>query len=138
MPTGVTVASDGRIWVNFPKWGDPGSLHGGGGKNGKTVPYPDAAINHYTQGDNQAGKLVSEQSVVVDPTGRRLWILDTGSIGFGPVAPDGPKLVAVDLATNQVTLRAVPSESGRTHNSKLRPRYTPPQSRTGFTQTISY
>lgn len=22
MPTGVTVAQDGRIFINFPKWGD--------------------------------------------------------------------------------------------------------------------
>jgi len=103
MPTGVTVAGDGRIFVNFPKWGDPVPYTVAEVKDGKTVPYPDAAINHYAQGDNQADKLVSVQSVVVDPTGRRLWILDTGSIGFGPVAPGGPKLVAVDLATNQVT-----------------------------------
>jgi hypothetical protein len=53
-------------------------------KDGKTMPYPDAAINHYTQGDHQAEKLVSVQSVVVDPTGKRLWILDTGSIASVP------------------------------------------------------
>jgi len=103
MPTGVTVSGDGRIFVNFPKWGDAVAYTVAEVKEGKTVPYPDAAINHYTQGDNQADKLVSVQSVVVDPSGRRLWMLDTGSIGFGPVQPGGPKLVAVDLATNQVT-----------------------------------
>ena len=103
MPTGVTVSGDGRIFVNFPKWGDPVPYTVAEVKEGKTVPYPDAAINHYAPGDNQADKLVSVQSVVVDPTGRRLWILDTGSIGFGPVKPGGPKLVAVDLATNRVS-----------------------------------
>ena len=41
------------------------------------------------------------QSVVVDPRDR-LWIVDTGSIEFGPTSPGGPKLVGVDLATNKV------------------------------------
>jgi len=44
---------------------------------------------------------VSVQSVVVDPADR-LWILDTGSIEFGPVIPGGAKLVGVDLASNKV------------------------------------
>jgi len=42
------------------------------------------------------------QSVVVDSTGNRLWIVDTGSIGFGPTSPGGPKLIAVDLKTDQI------------------------------------
>jgi len=107
MPTGVTVSDNGRIFVNFPKWGDDVLYTVAEVRDGKTLPYPDAAINHYTQGDNQADKLVSVQSVVVDPTGRRLWILDTGSIGFGPVREGGPKLMAVDLATNQITKKIV-------------------------------
>jgi len=102
MPTGVTVANDGRIFVNFPRWGDHIEYTVAEVKNGKTIPYPNADINRYADGDEQANKLVSVQSVVVDPTGNRLWILDTGSIAFGPVKPGGPKLIAVDLGTNQV------------------------------------
>src|SRR5205823_10163215 len=45
--------------------------------------------------------LVSVQSVVVDPDDR-LWLLDTGSIEFGPPLPGGPKLVGVDLKSNKV------------------------------------
>ena len=107
MPTGVTVSDNGRIFVNFPKWGDDVPYTVAEMKDGKTEPYPEAGMNHYSQGDNQAEKLVSVQSVVVDPTGRRLWILDTGSIGFGPVQEGGPKLMAVDLATNQVTKKII-------------------------------
>src|SRR5882672_8261177 len=84
MPTGVTVANSGRIFVNFPKWGDQVEYTVAEVINGKTVPYPSAEINRYSPGDNQAEKLVSVQSVVVDPTGDRLWILDTGSLAFGP------------------------------------------------------
>jgi sugar lactone lactonase YvrE len=102
MPTGVTVANDGRIFVNFPRWGDNIEYTVAEVKNGKTIPYPNAELNRYADGDDQANKLVSVQSVVVDPSGNRLWILDTSSIAFGPVRPGGPKLIAVDLGTNQV------------------------------------
>ena len=107
MPTGVTVANNGRIFVNFPKWGDPVEYTVAEVKDGKTLPYPDPEINHYADGDNPAEKLISVQSVVVDPTGNRLWILDTGSIGFGPVKPNGGKLIAVDLNTNRITEKIV-------------------------------
>ncbi len=32
----------------------------------------------------------------------RLWLLDTGSLEFGPTLPGGPKLVGIDLKTNKV------------------------------------
>ena len=102
MPTGVTVANNGRIFVNFPKWGDNVEYTVAEVKDGKTIPYPNADINWYKSGDNQADKLVSVQSVVVDPGGNRLWILDTGSIGFGPASFGGPKLIAIDLNTGKV------------------------------------
>jgi sugar lactone lactonase YvrE len=111
MPTGVTVANNGRIFVNFPKWGDNVEYTVAEVKDGKTLPYPNANINHYGDSDNQADKLVSVQSVVVDPSGNRLWILDTGSVGFGLVKPGGPKLIAVALNTNQVIKKIIfPSE----------------------------
>jgi sugar lactone lactonase YvrE len=44
---------------------------------------------------------VSVQSIVVDPADR-LWLLDTGSPMFQPTEHGGPKLVCVDLATDQV------------------------------------
>jgi len=103
MPTGVTVSNQGRIFVNFPKWGDPVEYTVAEVKNGKTQAYPDADLNRCAEGDDPASKLVSVQSVVVDPTGNRLWMLDTGSIGMGTVKPGGPKLIAVDLSTNRVT-----------------------------------
>jgi sugar lactone lactonase YvrE len=107
MPTGVTVANNGRIFVNFPKWGDDVEYTVAEVKDGTTIPYPNAEINHYAAGDNPAEKLISVQSVVVDPTGNRLWILDTGSIAFGPVAPNGGKLIAVDLTSNQIVKKII-------------------------------
>lgn len=102
MPTGVSVANSGRIFVNFPEWGDDVQYTVAEVKGNQTVPYPNADINHYVSGEDQSAKLVSVQSVVVDPTGNRLWIVDTGSIGFGPTRPGGPKLIAVDLKTDQI------------------------------------
>ena len=107
MPTGVTVANSGRVFVNFPRWGDNVEYTVAEVKDGKTIPYPNADINHFTDGDDPSNKLVSVQSVVVDPTGNRLWILDTSSIAFGPVKPGGPKLIAVDLNTNQVVKKII-------------------------------
>jgi sugar lactone lactonase YvrE len=107
MPTGVSVANDGRIFLNFPRWGDDVEYTVAELRDGKTSAYPDAKINHYVEGDDVSEKLVSVQSVVVDPGGERLWILDTGSVQFGPVKPGGAKLIGVDLKTNQIVRKII-------------------------------
>ena len=100
MPTGVTVSAKGRIFVNFPRWGDKVDYTVAEVKNGRTVAYPNAQINRLNF-SKQADSLVSVQSVVVDPQDR-LWLLDTGSIKFGPTTYGGPKLVGIDLKQNRV------------------------------------
>ncbi len=116
MPTGVTVSQRGRIFVNYPRWGDPVPFTVGEIVNGREVPFPSRAINDFGAKNTRAilaqentpraqklrrTHLVGVQSVVVDPRDR-LWILDTGSVLFGPIAYGGPKLVCVDLNTNRV------------------------------------
>jgi sugar lactone lactonase YvrE len=100
MPTGVTVASNGRIFVNFPRWGDDVPFTVGEIRDGKVVAYPDAAINKADSG-HPGDTLISVQSVVVDAA-NRLWILDTAAPSFVEPLAGGAKLVAVDLATNKV------------------------------------
>ena len=100
MPTGVTVTQNGRIFVNFPRWGDPVPFTVAEIKDGQPVAYPNAGINQLDTA-RAAETFVSVQSVVVDPR-NRLWILDTGSIKFGPVIPNGPKLVGIELATDLI------------------------------------
>jgi sugar lactone lactonase YvrE len=100
MPTGVSVAADGRIFINFPRWGDDVPFTVGEIRKGKVVPYPDAAINTFDPARPRE-TLGSVQSVVVDAA-NRLWILDTAAPGFSTPAAGGAKLVAVDLATNKV------------------------------------
>jgi hypothetical protein len=82
MQTGVTVSQQGRIFVNFPRWGDEVPFTVSEIRDGEAVAYPNEVINQADQNDPAAG-LVSVQSVVVDPA-YRLWILDTGSPMFKP------------------------------------------------------
>ncbi|MGM5028252.1 L-dopachrome tautomerase-related protein [Tardiphaga sp. 862_B3_N4_1] len=100
MPTGVSVAADGRIFINFPRWGDDVPFTVGEIRNGEVVAYPDAAINKFDPA-RPAETLGSVQSVVVDAA-NRLWILDTAAPGFSTPVVGGAKLVAVDLASNKV------------------------------------
>lgn len=100
MPTGVTVSKGGRLFVNFPRWGDKVAYTVAEIRSNGIVPYPDEATNRGTLTDFE-DKFVSVQSVVVDPLDR-LWVLDTGSINFGPVTPGAAKLVALDLTSGAV------------------------------------
>ncbi len=100
MPTGVSVSHTGRVFVNFPKWGDEVPATVVELRGGAEVPYPDQRWNSPAADDDE-GAFVSVQSVVVDPADR-LWVLDTGSPLFQPTRPGGPKLVRVDLDSDAV------------------------------------
>lgn len=100
MPTGVTVTETGRIFVNFPHWGDDVPFTVGEIRDGKVVAYPDAAINKEDPKDPAKG-LISVQSVVADGQGR-VWLLDTAAPNFAAPKAGGAKLMAVDLASNKV------------------------------------
>lgn len=116
MPTGVTVSRKGRIFVNFPRWGDNVPFTVAEIVEGKAVAYPSAEINDFGSNGTRAAlamegsinaqiqraqHFVGVQSVVVDAKDR-LWVLDTGSVVFGPTAKNGPKLVGIDLKTNKI------------------------------------
>lgn len=100
MPTGVTVSREGRIFVCFPRWGDPVRHTVAEIRSGSEVPYPSQAYATYDPA-RPGETLVSVQSVVVD-SADRLWLLDTGSRMFSPPIPGGAKLVGIDLKTNKV------------------------------------
>lgn len=100
MPTGVTVSEQGRLFVNFPQWGDNAPFSVGEIRDGKVVPYPDQAINTPDQ-QAPAKHFISVQSVVADGQ-ERLWVLDTAAPKFSAPQPGGAKLVAIDLKSNKV------------------------------------
>ncbi|MGY6253207.1 L-dopachrome tautomerase-related protein [Paraburkholderia caledonica] len=100
MPTGVTVTETGRIFVNFPRWGDDVQATVAEVRDGRVVAYPNADINR-ADASHAAAHFLSVQSVVADGRGR-LWVLDTAAPNFSNPVAGGAKLVAIDLATNRV------------------------------------
>ena len=100
MPTGVTISEKGRIFVNFPKWGDDVKFTVAEIKGNKLVPYPDLKTNQ-VDNKNPQDCFISVQSVVADGRGT-LWVLDTAAPNFSEPVPGGAKLVAVDLKTNKI------------------------------------
>ncbi|EKT4454829.1 L-dopachrome tautomerase-related protein [Pseudomonas sp. yb_9] len=100
MPTGVTVSETGRIFINFPRWGDDVPFTVAEIAHGQLVPYPDLKTNSAVPDDPEEG-FISVQSVVADGQGR-VWVLDTAAPKFSPPIPGGAKLVAIDLATNTI------------------------------------
>ncbi|MGI4980631.1 MAG: L-dopachrome tautomerase-related protein [Janthinobacterium lividum] len=124
MPTGVTVSRSGRIFVNFPRWGDDVPFTVAEVVKGKAVAFPNAEVNDWAgrsrpnpnaylnEADNQT-HFVSVQSVVVDPEDR-LWVLDTGAPLLKSVVPGGAKMVCIDLASNKIikTILLPPETAG--------------------------
>lgn len=97
--TGVGVsAKSGRIFVNFPDWSDDHTISVAEIVNGAPKPFPNEDWNK--PGD-PASHFVCVQSVVVDDQDN-LWILDPAAPKMKTIVKDGPKLVKVDLQTNQV------------------------------------
>ncbi len=102
--TGIAISKTGRFFVNFPRWSDryqnavievqP---------DGSSVPFPNADWNKWDLKQSDAGQhFVCVQSVVVDRNDA-LWVLDPAApLTISPV-PGGPKLVKIDLSTNQVS-----------------------------------
>ena len=100
MLTGVTVAANGRTFVNYPQWGDNPPFAVGELKNGQVTVYPNAAVNK-ADPFRPAQTFLCVQSVVADAA-NRLWVLDTGAPKFQTPIKNGAKLVAIDLATNKI------------------------------------
>lgn len=105
MPTGVTVTETGRIFVNFPRWGDDVPFTVAEIKNGTAVPYPDATVNK-AYNARPGERFLSVQSVVADGQGK-LWVLDTAAPGFSKPVDGGAKLVAIDLQSNKIVKTVV-------------------------------
>lgn len=101
MPTGVSVSQDNRIFVNYPRWGDPVPFTVAEIVDGEEVAFPNEKINRLDL-NNPGETFVSVQSIVIDPK-NRLWILDTGAPKLESiVAQNAPKLIGIDLATDQI------------------------------------
>lgn len=100
-PTGIAVSSQGRIFVNFPRW-DKDPLYSVAEllPDGTLKPYPDHDWNRWgkVEADHPEAHFICVQSVVAD--GDDLWVLDPASPAFKGVVPGGAKLVKFNLATH--------------------------------------
>jgi sugar lactone lactonase YvrE len=105
--TGVAVTQDGRRFVNFPRWTDDAPISVAEVmKDGSLRPYPDAKWNSWRNARANempvSDYFVCVQSIVPDNHGN-LWVVDPGAPGNEKILPGAPKLVKIDLQTNQVT-----------------------------------
>lgn len=100
--TGVAVAQDNRIFVNYPRWSDNVPFSVGELKaDGSVAPFPSMDLNRWEPDSDATRNFVAVQSVVVDKD-NFLWILDAANPQFKGIVPGGPKLVKVDLASNSI------------------------------------
>jgi len=99
--TGVAVAKDNRVFVNYPYWLDEHSYSVVEVKDGKPVPYPDAEWNSFKKGEDGQNKFVTVQSVVTDDKGF-LWVVDAAGIGLGKVYQHSSKVVKINLSNNKI------------------------------------
>ena len=105
--TGVAATEDGRLFVNFPRWTDDAPVSVAEVlKDGSLRPYPDERWNSWRNAKaselSVSDHFVCVQSIVPDGQGN-LWVLDPGAPGNEKILPGAPKLVRIDLATDQVT-----------------------------------
>jgi sugar lactone lactonase YvrE len=102
--TGVAVAQDGRIFVNFPRWTEDSPISVAEVKNGRLVPYPDEGWNSWRNAKKDEispqDHWVCVQSVVAH--NGFLWVLDPAAPALEQIVKGGPKLVQIDLKTNTV------------------------------------
>lgn len=100
---GVSTTPSGRTFVVFARVDGSKGPQVAEYTNNTFVPYPDAEWNSYTSGSDPATHLIRTNGQRIGPDGT-LWIVDTGSPGFGlpVILPNGPKFVQVNLTTNAV------------------------------------
>ena len=99
--TGVAVANNNRLFVNYPYWLDKHQYSVVEVKQGKAVPYPNAAWNSFKKGEDGQNKFVCVQAVYTDDQ-NYLWIVDAAGIGLGPVYQRSNKVIKINLATDAI------------------------------------
>ena len=99
---GVTTTADGRRFVVIQplKVGQPQVAEI---TTGEVKPYPDPQWNAWQDGKDSRTGFVGVNSLRVGPD-NALWVVDRGASGISkPLIRGGPKLIRIDLATDQVT-----------------------------------
>lgn len=116
---GVSTTPGGRIFLLYAR------VDGSSGptvvewQNGTVTPYPNLEWNSYNSSKDPSTHFVRINSQRIGPDGH-LWIVDVGSPSFGEpvILPEGPKLVVIDVSTNNI-LRTYPMGNVTLSNSLL-------------------
>lgn len=103
---GVSLTTDGRLFLVYSY------IDGSSGPQvveynqttNTSTPYPNAQWNSYKKGDDPGNYFVGVNAQRIGPDGQ-LWVVDKGATAIGqPVLlPNGPKVVVVDVNTNNVS-----------------------------------
>jgi sugar lactone lactonase YvrE len=100
--TGVAVSAAGRLFVTYPRWEGPYQYAVMEvGKDGKARPFPDAAMNQWTPGEDGREKWVCVQTAYVDDHDF-LYIVDPAAPGLEKVVDGAAKVVKFNLQTNRI------------------------------------
>ncbi len=101
--TGISISQDYRLFVNFPRWSDRYLNAVIERTNEGDRPYPNLEWNRWNGKPQTAGNhFVCVQSVVVDHA-NTLWVVDAAAPLLTSPVPNGPKLVRIDLLSNEVS-----------------------------------
>lgn len=112
--TGVSTTPDGRMFLVLARIDESPGPQVVEVLGGEFRPYPDEAWNG--PGDDPAQRFVRVNAQRVGPDGD-LWLVDVGAPGIGnPTLAGGPKLVRVDLTSNEVA-RTYPLDAALTTDS---------------------
>lgn len=99
--TGLAVSKSDRLFVNYPRWSDNVPVSVAEIINGKPIPYPSMEKNTWRTGLDPANHFICVQAVFIDNK-NSLWVLDPANPQFKGVVPGGPKLVQINLTTNNI------------------------------------
>jgi sugar lactone lactonase YvrE len=118
-PAGVAISNSGRLFVSYPRHDGDVAFTVGEIKGNHAAAYPTTELNRATV-DHAKDTLFSVQTLQVDAS-EHLWLLDTGTLQFGqPPVKGAPKLVEIDLASNQVIRTVLLPEEALVPNSALK------------------
>lgn len=118
---GVSTTPDGRLFLVLARVDGskgPAVVEYNRTTNEMTA-YPNEAWNSYQDGDDPSTKFVRINSQRVGPDGH-LYVVDAGSPSFGEpvILPEGPKLIQINVNTNEVS-RVYPMGNVTRYNSLL-------------------
>ncbi|WP_084163723.1 L-dopachrome tautomerase-related protein [Olivibacter sitiensis] len=99
---GLAVSNDKRIFADFPRWekGDNPSVVEI--KEGKEIPFPGGTWNEWQSGKDPKTAFVSVNSLYLNRADNHLWVTDSGDPFGDSNVLGAPKLVEIDLATDEV------------------------------------